>query len=169
MKTLLTAALVTGTLLLSGCGYKLGEVRPTAMRSVRTLSVPNFKNDTYKPRLESLFADTVIKRLQQDGTYRIVNSANADAVLNCTITDVSRSSLRAVQNNVLATSEFGLTINLKYTIIDQARGTQLMSGTATGKSSFFSGNDIQTIERQAMSDAAADLANNLAAQITEGW
>ena len=44
-----------------------------------------------------------------------------------------------------------------------------MSGTATGKSSFFSGNDIQTIERQAMSDAAADLANNLAAQITEGW
>jgi hypothetical protein len=44
-----------------------------------------------------------------------------------------------------------------------------MSGTAIGKTSFFSGNDLQTIERQAMSNAAADLANNLAAQITEGW
>jgi hypothetical protein len=35
--------------------------------------------------------------------------------------------------------------------------------------SFFSGNDLQTIERQALSNAAADLANNLASQITEGW
>ena len=45
---------------LSGCGYKLGEIRPTPMRSVRTLAVPTFKNRTYEPRVEVLLADTLV-------------------------------------------------------------------------------------------------------------
>lgn len=168
MKTLLVA-LLAAVLALTGCGYKLGEIRPTPMRSVRDLSVPTFKNDTYESRIEVMFADTLVKRLQQDGSYHIVNSAQADAILNCTITKIDRNALRSVQNNVLATSEFGLTVHVRYDVIDQSTGATLMSGIVTGKTSFFSGNDLQTIERQAMSNAAADLANNLAAQITEGW
>ena len=69
--------LLACVILVSGCGYKLGEVRPTAMRSVRTLSVPNFKNDTFESRVEVLFADALVKRLQQDATYRLVNSNEA--------------------------------------------------------------------------------------------
>ena len=168
MKTPLVALLVV-VLALTGCGYKLGEIRPTPMRSVRDLSVPTFKNNTYESRIEVMFADTLVKRLQQDGSYHIVNSGQADAILNCTITKIDRNALRSVQNNVLATSEFGLTVHVRYDVIDQSTGATLMSGTAIGKTSFFSGNDLQTIERQAMSNAAADLANNLAAQITEGW
>lgn len=156
-------------LTLSGCGYKLGEIRPTPMRSVRTLSVPTFKNNTYESRIEVMFADTLVKRLQQDGTYRIVNSDQADAIMNCTITSIDRGALRSVQNNVLATSEFSLSVNVLYTVIDQNTGATLMSGKVVGRTSFFSGNDLQTIERQAFSNAAANLANNIAAQVTEGW
>jgi len=168
MKTTL-AAFLAATLMLTGCGYKLGEIRPTPMRSVRDLSVPTFKNNTYEPRLEVMFADTLVKRLQQDGSYRIVNSEQADAILNCTITKIDRNALRSVQNNVLATSEFGLTVQVRYDVVDQKTGAILMSGVAVGRTSFFSGNDLQTIERQAMSNAAADLANNITGQISEGW
>jgi len=168
MKTLLVALLAV-VFCLTGCGYKLGEIRPTPMRSVRELAVPTFKNNSYEPRIEVMFADTLVKRLQQDGSYHIVNSGQAEAILNCVITKIDRNALRAVQNNVLATSEFGLTVHVRYDVIDQSTGATLMSGTAIGRTSFFSGNDLQTIERQAMSNAAADLANNLAAQITEGW
>ena len=49
------ALLLSLVLLVSGCGYKLGEIRPTPMRSVRTLSVPNFKNETFESRIEVLF------------------------------------------------------------------------------------------------------------------
>jgi outer membrane lipopolysaccharide assembly protein LptE/RlpB len=163
------AALFAAVLMLAGCGYKLGEIRPTPMRSVKDLSVPTFKNNTYEPRIEVLFADTLLKRLQQDGSYRIVNSDQAHAILNCTITKVDRNPLRSVQNNVLATSEFGLTVQVRYDVVDQKTGAILMSGSAVGRTSFFSGNDLQTIERQAISNAAADLASNIAAQITEGW
>ena len=168
MKTTHTA-LLAAVLMLAGCGYKLGEIRPTPMRSVRDLSVPTFKNNTYEPRIEVLFADTLVKRLQQDGSYGIVNSDQADAILNCTITKIDRNALRSVQNNVLATSEFGLTVQVRYDVVDQKTGATLMSGNAVGKTSFFSGNDLQTIERQALSNAAADLANNITGQISEGW
>ncbi len=163
------AALLVAVLMITGCGYKLGEIRPTPMRSVRDLSVPTFKNNTYEPRIEVLFADTLVKRLQQDGSYHIVNSDQADAILNCTITKIDRNALRSVQNNVLATSEFGLTVQVRYDVVDQKTGAVLMSGTAVGRTSFFSGNDLQTIERQAMSNAAADLSNNITGQISEGW
>ena len=163
------AATLAAILFVSGCGYKLGEIRPTPMRSVRSLSVPTFKNNTYESRIEVMFADTLVKRLQQDGSYNIVNSDQADAILSCTITNIDRSAQRSVQNNVLATSEFSLIVKVLYTVIDQNTGATLMSGTVIGRTSFFSGNDLQTIERQALSNAAADLANNLASQITEGW
>ncbi|MCX6975124.1 MAG: LptE family protein, partial [Verrucomicrobia bacterium] len=110
------ALLIALVFLVSGCGYKLGEIRPTPMRSVRTLSVPNFKNDTFESRVEVLFGDTVVKRLQQDGTYQLVNSSQADAILSCTITSIRTNSLRSVINNVLATSEFGLIVEVRYEV-----------------------------------------------------
>lgn len=166
----ISAALVLAiSLFLSGCGYKLGEIRPTPMRSVRMLAVPTFKNKTFEPRLEVLFADTLVKRMQQDGTYEIVGDEKADAILYCTIDRIERRSLRSVQNNVLATSEFGLRIFVKYEVQDRVTGAILMQGAAQGNTTFFSGNDLQTIERQAMSNAAADLANNVMAEVSEGW
>ena len=156
-------------LALAGCGYKLGEIRPTPMRSVRSLAVPTFKNNTFESRIEVLFADTLVKKLQQDGTYRVVNTGQADAVLYCTIDKIERGSLRSVQNNVYATSEFRLTVTARYEVIDQGTGRILMQGTVTGNTSFFSGNDLQTLERQGLSNAAIDLADNLATRLTEGW
>lgn len=168
MKTRL-AFFLSVAIALAGCGYKLGEIRPTPMRSVRSLAVPTFKNNTFESRIEVLFADTLVKKLQQDGTYRVVNTGQADAVLYCAIDKIERGSLRSVQNNVYATSEFRLTVTASYEVIDQGTGRILMQGTVTGNTSFFSGNDLQTLERQGLSNAASDLANNLATRLTEGW
>jgi outer membrane lipopolysaccharide assembly protein LptE/RlpB len=139
------------------------------MRSVRTLAVPTFKNNTFESRIEILFADTLVKQLQQDGTYQIVNTAQADAIVNCTIEKIDRGSLRSVQSNVLATSEFSLIVTARYEVVDQRTGIIFMQGTIQGRTSFFSGNDLQSLERQALSNAAADLALNLTTRLTEGW
>lgn len=155
--------------LLAGCGYKLGEIRPTPMRSVRTLAVPTFKNKTFEPRVEVLMADTVIKQLQQDGTYTIVSDNSADAILYGTLTKVEKTSLRSVQNNVLATSEFGLKLEIAYEIVDRVTGIVLMEGRVIGNSSFFSNSDLQTTERQAIPLAVQNAAVELTARISEGW
>lgn len=168
MKFLPVVILVLSGLLV-GCGYHAGEIRPTPMRAVRTLAVPNFKNKTFEVRTEVLYADTLIKRLQQDGTYEIVSDDKADAILNCTIMRVERRSIRSVINNVLATSEFGLRVTAQYQVEDRVTGAVLMKNTVNGETTFFSGNDLQTIERQALSDAAADLAGKITIAVTEGW
>lgn len=164
----LAAALLLAALL-SGCGYKLGEIRPTPMRSVRTLAVPSFKNKTYEPRVEVLAADTLIKVLQEDGTYTVVATEKADAILQGTITKIERRSIRSVQNNVLATAEFELVIEANYSVTDRLSRVVLMEGRARGRTTFFSGNDLQTIERQALPLALRDLALQITAEISEGW
>jgi outer membrane lipopolysaccharide assembly protein LptE/RlpB len=163
------AFLLPSVVLLSACGYKLGEIRPTPMRSVRTLAVPTFKNATYEPRVEVMLADTVIKQLQQDGTYTIVATHKADAILECTLTRIERRSVRSVQDNVLATAEFELQLQVAYSVTDRVTGATLMQGTARGVTTFFSGNDLQTIERQAIPVAAQDLAVDIVTEISEGW
>ena len=168
MKTRL-AFLLTIAITLAGCGYHLGEIRPTTMRSVRTLAVPTFKNNTFESRIEVLFADTLVKKLQQDGTYRVVNTKQADAVLYCTIEKIERGALRSVQNNVLATSEYSLIVTARFEVVDEGTGRVLMQGQALGRTSFFSGNDLQTLERQGLSNAAIDLAENLTTRLSEGW
>ena len=160
---------LAAAVLLTGCGYKLGEIRPTPMRSVRTLAVPTFKNKSFEPRLEVLFADTLVKRLQQDGTYEILNDDRADAILYCTIDRIERRALRSVENNVLATSEFGLRVFATYEVQDRVTGAILMTGKVQGNTTFFSGNDLQTIERQAFSNAAVDLADIITGEVAEGW
>jgi hypothetical protein len=170
MKILVLLALA-GTLLIAlpACGYKTGEIRPTPMRSVRSLAVPNFKNRTYEPRVEVLLADTLIKHMQNDGTYIIVDENRADAILECTLNKIERRSVRSVQNNVLATAEFELALEVAYVVMDRVTGATLMEGQVRGRTTFFSGNDLQTVERQAIPVAAADLATALTTEISEGW
>jgi len=164
----LLAALIACTLL-GGCGYKLGEIRPTPMRSVRTLAVPTFKNRTYEPRVEVLLADTLIKTLQEDGTYTITSDDTADAILYCTVSKVERRSIRSVQNNVLATAEFGLFLDISYQVSDRVTGSILKRGRVRGSTSFFSNSDLQTTERQAIPVAARDAAIQLTVDVAEGW
>jgi outer membrane lipopolysaccharide assembly protein LptE/RlpB len=162
-------AAVIACALLGGCGYKLGEIRPTPMRSVRTLAVTTFKNKTYEPRVEVLLADTLIKTLQEDGTYTIVSDDTADAILNCTLTKIERRSVRSVQNNVLATAEFGLYLSIAYQVSDRVTGSLLKKGRVTGNTTFFSSSDLQTTERQAIPVAAKDAAIELTTAVAEGW
>jgi hypothetical protein len=162
-------AVMTCAALLGGCGYKLGEIRPTPMRTVRALAVPTFKNKTYEPRVEVLLADTLIKTLQEDGTYVITSEDSADAILNCTLTKIERRSVRSVQNNVLATAEFGLLLDIAYQVSDRVTGSILKKGRVRGDTTFFSSSDLQTTERQAIPVAAKDAAIELTTEVAEGW
>jgi len=156
-------------LLLAGCGYQVGEIRPTPMRHVKTLAVPTFKNNTLIPRIEVLVADTVIKQIQQDGTYQILGEGQADAILEGTITRIQRSPIRSVLSNVLATSEYRLTIEVAYNVHDRVTGLKLFEGRVTGITDFFTSPDLVTDERQAIPIAAQRMAVNLTSRLSEGW
>jgi hypothetical protein len=116
-----------------------------------------------------LVTDTVIKQLQQDGTFQIENGDKADATLNGEVFRIARAPARSVRGNVLATTEFALTLSVKYTLTGK-NGEQLAAANeANGTTSFFVSSDVTTDERQALPLATEDLATRLVSQISEGW
>jgi hypothetical protein len=154
---------------LTGClGYHIGPVKPYYLRDVHTIAVPTFKNKTLLPHIEVLVTDTVIKQLQQDGTYKIASDNDADAVLKGEISRVDRLPARSVRGNVLATREFNLRMEVRYTVAARD-GAALANGRAGGTSSFFVSSDPTTDERQALPLATEDLASQLVTQLSEGW
>ncbi|HEY3602743.1 MAG TPA: LptE family protein [Chthoniobacterales bacterium] len=169
MKSLFGAALVL--LSLGGCaGYHIGPVQPYYLRSVHSIAVPTFENKTLIPRIAVLLSDTVIKQFQQDGTYRIEGDDKADAILKGEITRITRAPARSLRGNVLATTEFNLILQLRYTLLDRVTGKTLSAPMdVTGTTSFFVGPDITSDERQAIPLAAEELAVRLVSQLSEGW
>jgi outer membrane lipopolysaccharide assembly protein LptE/RlpB len=166
--------LAAALLPLGGCGYHLGEVKPTPMRRVTTLAVNTFKNQTLIPRLEAQTADAVVKQFQQDGTYRIESADRADAVVEGTIVSVERQPMRIFANNVLQTSEFELTLIVKYRVIDRVTGTVLIEGTARGVTPFFTesdliNSDLVTNQNMNYPIAAQRMAEHLVSRVAEGW
>jgi len=168
VKFLFSAALAAFGL--AGCmGYTIGPAKPYYLRDVQTISIPTFKNSTLHPRIEVLVTSTVIKQFQQDGTFRVVGDEDADATLKGEITAITRVPTRSVRGNVLATTEFGLTMRVRYSLVDRA-GKQLAAPTyALGTTSFFVSRDVNQDERQALPTATEQLATHLVSQLSEGW
>ena len=163
-------------LLLGGCaGYHIGPVKPARFDGVKTLAVNTFKNDTLQPRVEVLLANAVIKQIQQDGTYKVADEANADALLEGTLEEIRRRPSRYVRGNVLQTREFTLQIRVKYKVTQRGTGKVLDERTVNGTTSFFvsgSGSvavDVNQDELQAFPLAAEEMAVRLVSQISEGW
>ena len=162
-------ALLSLVFLLEGCaGYHLGPATPGYLKNVHAIAVPTFANSTITPRIEVLVTNTVIKQFQQDGTFRIVNADSADATLKGEIVGVNRSPARSVRGNVLSTTEFNLTLIVKYSLLGRDQKA-LGSGGVSGSTSFFVGTDVATDERQALPLATEELARHLVSQLSEGW
>jgi hypothetical protein len=160
----------------AGCaGYQVGAIKPTRMQKVNTIAVQTFKNDTLQPRVEVLLANAVIKQIQQDGTYKITDEKEADAILEGTIDEIERRPQRSVRGNVLLTREYELVLRINYRVIDRVTGQQLESRSVQGRTDFFvSGSntlsaDVIQDERQALPIAAEEAAIRLVSQISEGW
>ena len=168
MKNSIVAALAC--LSLSGClGYHIGPAKPYYLRDIHTIAIPTFENKTLIPRVEVLVTGTVIKQFQQDGTFRIGNGDSAEATLKGEISSISRSPARSVRGNVLATSEFNLTVRVKYRLVGPDGKLLGPVGEGSGTTSFFVGTDVTTDERQALPLATEELANHLVTQLSEGW
>jgi hypothetical protein len=167
MKTLCLLAL---SLVLSSCaGYHLGGQKPAHLSGITKLAVPTFENQTLEPRLSSVVTNSLIKQIQMDGSYQIVSKENAEAVLEGTITRVTRSQFRSVRRNVLRTSQLQMNLTASYVIRDTASGRPLHTGNSTGLSYVILDSNVQNSETQALDDAAMRLSNNIANDISEGW
>ncbi len=179
--------------MLSGCaGYELGDVKPSVYAGINNLHVPIFKNDTLEPRLSSLVTNAVIKEIQADGTYRISNRRNSDAVLVGRITQIRKTQLRAARTDTLESQELRMQLYVEFHLEDPNTGEVIRStipeaesskdkrvendpailapqGRVIGTTIQFVDPSFQVGERNALSVAAQDAASKLVGQLANGW
>jgi hypothetical protein len=169
MKLIQTASAALCLFLFNGCaGYHVGADKPHQMAAIKKLAIPTFKNETLEPRVDVLVTNACIKKIQNDGAYKITSVADADAVLKGTITDITRRQFRSSLTNNLVTTEIAVGFLIKYQIVDK-NGTVLMAGQEKDQSNLALDPDFQITERQALADAAERLSFSLASDITTGW
>jgi hypothetical protein len=166
LRVLLVCA--TALLTVSCAGYQLGVDRPAVMEGVRTLAVPVFRNDSSIPRSSVIITNRVIRQLQIDGSYRIVDGSQADAILRGTIRTVRRFQLRSEKANPLRTLEQEVRLVIDYSV-ETRSGAVLTTGTVEGATSTYLDVNFQRSEYQALDDAAARLAEDLVSRLAEGW
>ncbi len=139
------------------------------MKGVHRVAVPIFKNTTVAPDIQTMATTTVIKQIQQDGTYEITGADQADAIVLGTILSVERTKARSLQGNVLASAEFNLRITIEFRI-ERPNTSQLMAQrNIEGDTSFFVGNDTAVQENEAIPLAVQDAAIQFVSFLSEGW
>jgi len=163
-------------LLFTGClGYHLGPVKPKYMAGFNSVSIPTFKNNTLRDRVEVMLANALIKQIQQDGTYQVKDSDDADVIIKGTLTNVGRAPARSVFGNVLLTEEYLLVVRCRFDAYKRSTGELIDHRELQGQTTFFVNGsvsiaaDVNSQERQALPLAAEDLMIRYVSLLTEGW
>jgi hypothetical protein len=116
-----------------------------------------------------LATTTVIKQIQQDGTYEVTGVDHSDAIVEGVISNVQRYRARYLTGNVLASYEYKLQLTIHVQVVRPTTGELLGQHDVIGTSSFFTGSDIAVQERQAIPQAVEDAAAQLVSYLSEGW
>lgn len=168
MRALFSILSCLAAVLLTGCaGYHLGAVNG-AMEGEKTIEVLPFNNQTLQPRLGDAVTQALRERLQVDGTYRLVTSSPGDVVVSGVIRNYQREALGYLNNDASTPQNYRVGVIVHVVVRERASGKLLVERDVSGHTLVNVGADFASSERQAAPLLAADLAQNIMAQITEG-
>jgi len=159
---------LTATLLLSGClGYQLGGSRPDDVHSVYMAPVIN---QTAEPAIELQVTHAVRQRIQFDGRMKLQNTEDAaDAVMEVVLTHYRLTPIAYRKERNTMPARYRLRITAGGTLKDRKSGETLTTAKTYGEATFFFKSDLTTSKRNALPEAATDLANYLVDDLIERW
>lgn len=164
MRSLLLAILAAA---LAGCaGYHLGPLtgEPAGSRSVE---IRPFANRTIEPRLIEALSLQLRKAVQRDGTFRLETQGHGDIVMSGEIFRFDRNELAYQPHDAITPRDYYLTLSAHVTAIDLNTGKTNFSRVVTGRTTIRIGNDLSSVERQAIPLLAEDLARNAISQLAD--
>ena len=100
---------------LGACGYSFRGRQNNLPSDVRTIAVPVFKNLTNELRIESVFTDEVIFQFTRSQMVRVVDEAQADAVLRGEIVEVAVEDVAYTATETSSQRRVKVTVKAKLT------------------------------------------------------
>jgi outer membrane lipopolysaccharide assembly protein LptE/RlpB len=157
---------------LSGCSYTRKTVLP---RNIKTIYVETVKNKldadkiyAYQQGLEMDITNAVIRRLQQDGTVKVVKKESADAILKTDLLQFEQEGLRF--NQLEGVQEYRLFVVVKLRLVDAKTGDLIWEEPSfTGDNEYYVTNETSIGDQKASVDVVNRLAFNIVDRIVEDW
>lgn len=163
-------SLVTLVALTSCAGYQLNGSKPSALAGIHHIRIPMLRNDTLHPRAEALATSAIADAFVLDGTYKLGDRSNADAILEGTVRNIDYSLLRSSRLDTLRAEELENTVIISWRLIDATDPSRVLArGTSKGTSRFFVDANLQTARNNALPDAMQRAAETLVARLANGY
>lgn len=154
--------------LLTGCaGYQLGSMLPP---DIKTVYVPTFVNKTQEPLIEVDTTQAAIEEFQRDGSLRVVNEDQADAVLEVTLREYRIQPVAYRTDQKTSAKEYRITIFAS--VLLKRRGTDAVvaeNPRVKGETVFPFSGDLTSSKLTGLPNVAEDLAHNIVEQVVEAW
>ncbi|MBN8459567.1 MAG: hypothetical protein J0M04_17190 [Verrucomicrobia bacterium] len=162
--------LLTACVLPSCVGYRVGNVKPHALESVKTIAVPMTANDTQHPRAEVLATSALTGAFAQDGTYRVGSVGNSDAVLETRLRSIRYSAIRSQRLDSLRPEELSTVVTIDWVLKDARDPSKVLArGSNTGNSQLFVDADLQTARNNALPDALERAGTAIVSRLANGF
>lgn len=170
IRRLAVSGLVALMLWLAGCAhYRLGTGAGLAFEH---LYIAPVENDTMLPQAVALVSTQVREAFIRDGRVALVATpAEADAVLEITLTRYGRTVATVQQRDTGLARKFDLTLDATLTLRDQRTGQALAENrSATSQREAFTDEHGQLqAEYQTLPLLASSLAENIAHAVLDVW
>ena len=152
----------------AGCaGYRVGPVSGDVAGD-RSIEVAPFASKVIEPRVGDAVTTSLRRQLQQEGTFRLNTRGEADIIVTGSVIEYDRSSLSVQPEDILTPRDYRLRIRAHVRARDRTSGRVLLDREVLGNTSLRVTPDLSSAERQAIPQAADDLARNITALLTEG-
>ena len=153
---------------LTGCvGYQAGPTNGV-IAGARTVRVNFFRNETLEPRLVVAVNRALKRNLQQDGTFELETSGNADLLVTGELTDFLRGGVSYTPGDILTVQDYNLQLTATITVTDRVTGEVIIQREITGSSIVRVGNNLSAGQRQAVPLIADQLARQATDLIVDG-
>lgn len=155
----------------SSCaGYRIGSHKPPSLASVQRIAVPMFRSNSLHPRAEALATSATANALVTDGTYRLASTADADAILEGTLTEVNYQPVRGSRTDTLLPEELDTRVTLNWQLRDARNPTRILAnGISYGSSQIFVSSNLQTARQNSLPEAMSRAADSLVSQLANGY
>ena len=152
----------------AGCaGYRVGPVSGDVAGD-RSIEVTPFASKVIEPRVGDAVTTSLRRQLQQEGTFRLNTRGEADIVVTGSVIEYDRSNISFQPEDILTPRDYRLRIRAHVTARDRTSGRVLLDREVLGNTTLRVTPDLSSAERQAIPQAAEDLARNITALLTEG-
>jgi hypothetical protein len=159
---------VAAMLLFSGClGYQLGGSRP---KGIETATLAPVLNKTSEPAIELQVTHAVRDRIQFDGRLKLVNNdGEAGGVIEITLTGYELTPIAFRSEKKTTPEIYRLRITGTAILRDADTGDIISESKTYGEATFPFQADLTSAKRDALPQAAAEIAKFMVDDLTEAW